>query len=62
MADIFKLRPHKPRKLRETVYSDRGLQLPRLIKAKPGRWAWMMLIVSPFVGILIAAVWHWFTR
>lgn len=49
---------HKPRKISETVYNESGLRLPLVERLKQERWPWIVLILSPFIGVGVAALWH----
>jgi len=61
MTDLFKPNPAKPRKLGDTVFTDRGLRLLPIPKVRGDRWPWLVLIASPFLGAAGTALWHWLT-
>ena len=52
----------KPAKISETVYTDSGLRLPLVTRLKQERWPWVVLFLSPFVGVGAAALWDVVTR
>ena len=52
------LMERKPRLISQTVYTERGLQLPPIPGLRHARWPWAVLAASPFVGVGIAALWH----
>lgn len=58
MAKVSRRDFRTPRKLAETVWSDRGLSLPVSTKLRQARWPWVVLALSPFVGVGIAWLWH----
>ena len=45
----------KPSRISETEFTERGLRLPSIRKARPERWPWIALLFAPDVGVAIAA-------
>lgn len=58
MADITPLPANKTRKLGETVFTDRGSRLAPRAANKPERWPLYVLVATPFIGLLAAAIWQ----
>ena len=52
----------RPRRIGETVYTESGLRLPPLSALKRARWPWVVLVLSPVLGIGIAAFWNFVIR
>ncbi|MBY6218901.1 hypothetical protein [Qipengyuania aquimaris] len=48
----------KPAKISETVFTEGGLRLPLVQRLKNERWPWVVLILSPIIGVAAAAAWH----
>ena len=48
----------KPAKISETVFTEGGLRLPLVERLKNERWPWVVLILSPIIGVAAAAAWH----
>lgn len=57
-SPVSRIGSDTPRKLQETIFTDRGLRLPPLVRARPERWPWIVLVASPVVGVTIAVVRH----
>lgn len=58
MPNITPLDPKRPRKLGETIWTDRGLSLPLIGRVREARWPWIVLILSPIAGVLVAILWQ----
>ncbi len=57
MGDVRKLDTSKPRKMRETTWSDEGLRLAPSSKITQSDWFWPAVLTLPVGAFLIILFW-----
>lgn len=57
MGRLIRFDPRQPRRLRETVYTERGLRLDQPARAGPARWFIAAMVALPLLAFLIVFFW-----
>ena len=47
-----------PRKLKQAIWSDRGLRLPLGERFEHARWPWLLVVLAPVIGVAVAYIWN----
>ena len=57
MGEIIRHDPAKPRRLRDTVYTERGLRLGDTVQSESWGWFTLALAVLPPTAFLVVFFW-----
>jgi hypothetical protein len=57
MSEVTRLNTSRPRKIGETVYSDRGLRLSPMQHARDSGWFWPLMTTLPLAAFVFVFFW-----
>ena len=57
MADVTELKPGKPRKIGETIYTERGSRLSPVRSAVDSGWFKPLIVTLPIAAFVLVFLW-----